>query len=264
MTTALMTAESVQRELRETDIIDDAAEAGAVLLLGKLSQAKKALEEEKERECRPLLDSLENKRAPYLKAIDALAAAKKGFEAKIAAYRAHKARLAEEENRRRIEAYQAEQRAKEEAARRERERADKLRQEQAALALKLESATEAESVALAAELEKVESKLVKVEAREEIAVIAAAEVAPPVLAEAPSRGVQVGDTAVSFRTVNDWALASGLPRGEDYHRDDVRLRMIPDRYFVLDEKLLSKDVKNGVAVAGVVVIKKPVAAVRTK
>lgn len=222
-----------ERESLAVDVRDDVTETAALQIVTKCRANRKELDEERKALTDPLREKIERIAAPFKKSIAFFEQIEREMERRVGLYRAERARVAAEQQRKALAdaaAKKAEEEAKAQAAREEAELARASGDEKAA---------------------------VKLEAKAEKAELAAATVVAPVVPQ-QAKTVDLGNgTKATFRPLKDWALESGLPRDESYYRDDPRLKTVPDEFFILDAAKIGKVIRAGGKVPGILVIDKP-------
>lgn len=214
----------LEREAAALQVINDTTRVAADIVVGKLKDAEKEIEDEKEALCRPLLTELEEKRSPRLKAVKLLESIRRALEQRVGQYVAKK-QQEEIEAQRLLLAEAARVQADAEA------KAEAARQAAAAAAASGDTVT---ATKLEAKAEKLELK-------------AATTVVPVV--ETTSRTTSLGDGAsLTNKSKPDWELI-GRDKTEKLHADDplfapldwVKFR----RFFVLDQVRVNQAVAAG-------------------
>jgi hypothetical protein len=164
------------------------------------------------------------------------------FDEEMARLEAENKRKAEEKALR--DAQEAGDKAKVEAARLELER------QKAEETARLRQVEEDRTASALEALQFIKAAL-KQESKADIEDSRAMMAAPVLQASAPKTAVLDDGTKATGKKVWEWSFKNGLPiKGEDYYRDDPRMKDIPDRFFVLDLTKLGKVVRDGEPIPG--------------
>lgn len=214
---------TLESEAKDLQVTDDVTRQSADIVIGKLKQAEKEIEQEKEQKTRPLLTELESTRTPFIKALSFVQAIRKELEQRLGTYLANK----------RKEEQVLQQKAIEDANRKQAELDAKAEADRkAAEALRAAGQTK-EADKLDARAEKIEQK--------------AATVVPTII-QATARTTDLGDSKATTQEKPDWIL-TGRDKTEKLYADDQVFAGLDwenyRRWFVLDPTKVNKAVQAG-------------------